>query len=244
MSLATLQRAFQAHILTGDDAVATLVEPSMRRGLPIYHHAYRAALRDVLRDTFEKTLLWLGEDSFDAAADAYVEATPSKSWTLSDYGSGFPDMLTTRFDADPEVGEIAWLDWSLRHAFAAGSIETPDAARLAAVDWETAHLTLAPHVAFRRIETNVIDVWNGLPDTPVAADKLDAPIGLVVWRNDLTPEFRSVDLVEVSALERIAAGRSFAEMCADLAEQWPIEPGVIGSLLGRWLGDAIVAVAD
>ncbi len=243
MSLAALQRAFQAHILTGDDTVVALIDPAMRRGLPVYHYAYRASLREALRDVFEKTLLWLGDDAFDAAADAYVAVTPSCSWTLSDYGAGFADVLAIRWAADPEVGEIAWLDWSLRHAFAAGALTASNAAQLAAADWETVHLTLAPHVAFRRIETNVIDVWHGLPDAPVAARRRDESIGLVVWRNDLTPEFRSADLVEIDALESIAAGRSFAETCVDLSARWPVGPETIGAMLSHWLADNIVAVA-
>jgi hypothetical protein len=242
MSLSTLQRAFQAHILTGDNAIVELVDPAMRRGLRVYHYAYRASLRETLRDTFQKTVLWLGDEVFDEAANMYVAQTPSTSWTMADYGAGFADALAISFGADPEVGEIAWLDWSLRHAFAAGALAGPDAAQLAAVDWESVRLTLAPHVAFRRIETNVIDVWNSLPEAHVAAHQLDEPTGLVVWRNDLMPEFRSAELVEIDALECIAADPSFAEMCSSLAEMRSVGADVIGALLGRWLGDAMVAV--
>lgn len=241
MSLAVLQRAFQARLMTGDDTVAALVRPTMQRGLPVYAFAYRAKLRAALRDTFEKALLWLGEDTFDASAGSYIDAVPSCSWTLSDYGDGFAEHLKQTMPADSEVEEIAWLDWGLRAAFAAGSLTPADPTALADVDWETAGLTLAPHVAFRTVETNVIDVWKGLPDAPVAATRLDAPIGLVVWRNGLTPEFRSAELLEVEALSILARGQSFATMCAALAEQGG-DAGTIGRHLSRWLDDAIVSV--
>ncbi len=240
MTLATLQRAFQAHLMTGDNSIAALVQPAMQRGLPVYAFAYRATLRAALHDTYAKTLLWLGEDTFNASASAYIDAAPSRSWTLSDYGSGFADHLCESMPDDPEVAEIAWLDWALRASFAAGALMPTDPDSLASIDWETARLALAPHLAFRSVETNVIDVWKGLPDAPVAATRLAAPAGLVVWRHDLTPEFRSADPLEVEALGILARGQSFATMCAALVEKGS---GVdkIGSYLSRWLSDRIVS---
>ncbi len=241
MNLATLQRAFQAHLMTGDDSIAGLVEPAMRRGLPVYAFAYRETLRAALRDTFEKTLLWLGEDAFDASANAYIDTVPSQSWTLADYGTGFAEHLSRTMPDDPEAAEIAWLDWALRAAFAAASLVPTNPDSLAAVDWETATLALAPHLAFRTVATNVIDLWNGLPDAPVAATLLAAPIGLIVWRDALTPEFRSAEPLEVDALGILARGQTFATMCAALAEQGA-DVGTIGTYLSRWLGDGIVSV--
>ncbi len=241
MSLATLQRAFQAHLMTGNGDIAGFVEPAMQRGLPIYAFAYRETLRAALRDTFEKTLLWLGEDAFAASATAYIDAVPSQSWTLADYGSGFAEHLSKAMPDDPEVAEIAWLDWALRAAFTAAALERADPATLALVDWETATLALAPHLAFRSVGSNVIEVWNGLPDAPVAATLLGAPFGLIVWRNALTPEFRSAELLEVDALGILARGLSFATMCAALAEKGA-DVGTIGTYLSHWLGDGIVSV--
>jgi Putative DNA-binding domain len=243
MSLAELQRAFMAHTLTGDAAVEPMVTPDHWRGLPVYSYAYRATLRAALRDTFEKTALWLGDDVFNAAADAYIDAHPARSWTLADYGDRFADHLAQAMPDDPEFAELAWLDGALRHAFAAGALRPVDQAALAAVDWETTRLTLAPHLAFCSIETNVIDVWNGLPDAPVATARLDAPIGLIVWRNDLIPQFRSADPVEIVALSLLADGHSFANMCAALEAEGHGDAALIGGLLSGWLGDRLVTVA-
>lgn len=242
MSLAELQRAFMAHTLNGDTAVVPLVTVDQRRGLPVYAYAYRATLRDTLRDTFEKTALWLGDAAFDAVAEAYIEAVPSRSWTLADYGDRFADHLARTMPDDPELAELAWLDGALRRAFSAGSLPPPDPDRLAATDWETTGLMLAPHLAFRTIATNVIDVWNGLPDAPVATARLDAAIGLVVWRNGFSPEFRSADPVEISALAMLGAGESFAAMCAALEEEADGDAAMIGGLLSIWLRDGLVSI--
>jgi len=241
MSLAQLQRAFQAHLVSGDPSIVELVVPDQRRGLPVYVYAYRATLRGALRDTFEKTLLWLGEDAFDVAADAYLDATPSVSWTLSDYGDGFAAHLARTMPADPETAEIAWLDWTLRSAFAARALPQFDPAALDAVDWESATLTLAPHLAFRTVETNVVEVWNGLPDAPVGAIRLPTAEGLIVWRNGLSPEFRNAAVLEVEALGLLRGGLNFSGMCAQLAERGG-DANVIGALLGKWLRDGVVAV--
>lgn len=239
MSLAELQRAFMAHTVSGDDTIVAMVAPDQRRGLPVYSYAYRATLRAALRDTFEKTALWLGDDVFDAAADGYIDAHPACSWTLADYGDRFANHLAQTMPHDPEFAELAWLDRSLRSAFAAGSRSELDPSALTAVDWQTTRLALAPHLSFRMIATNVIDVWNGLPDAPVATVTLYAPIGLVVWRNDLTPQFRSTDAIEISALNMLANGKSFAQMCAQLSENEGSDVERIGALLSAWLSDGL-----
>src|SRR5277367_6026658 len=133
MSLLTLQRHMRDHLLTGDHGVAGAMRGGADAGLAVYHNAYRAQLVDCLRDTYEKLFAWLGDDAFDAAALAHVEANPPRSWTLSDYGATFDTTLAAIYPDDPEVAELAWLDWTLRRTFEAADCDPIDAAGLADV---------------------------------------------------------------------------------------------------------------
>ncbi len=239
MTLATLQRALQAHITGHPSGIEPLVAPEAQRGLPVYVYAYAASLRAALRDTYEKTALWLGDEAFDAVADGYVREHPSRSWTLADYGAGLPALLDDHFPDDPEVAELAWLDWDLRHAFAASDGDRPDADALPGLDWEAARFTFAPHVAFRATRTNVAAIWNAIAqETPVEIELLDQPAGVLVWRAALSPQFRSCPGFELALLEKLRAGESFGQACAS-SDAGPDE---IGAVLAQWLADGIISV--
>src|SRR5579859_561431 len=72
MSLLAIQRSFRDHILAGIDVAFDPIKPEAMRGLAVYRHAYRAQLVACLRDTFEITWAWLGDESFDRAAYLHV----------------------------------------------------------------------------------------------------------------------------------------------------------------------------
>jgi hypothetical protein len=236
MSLATLQRAFQAHVVAGDPAVTDDVTLAGRRGLPVYAHAYRATLRDALRDTYARTALWLGDEAFDDAADRYVAETPSFSWTLGAYGHDFQNFLEREYRGDPEVAELAWLEGALRAAFAAADPGTPG--DLSAVDWDRAVLRFAPSVAARQVTTDVAAIWHALGDERAPDDyALAAPIGLVVWREGLSPQFRTADPREAALIDVLIGGARFADGCATIADA---TPDLIGGWLAAWLRGGLI----
>lgn len=240
MSLATLQRAFQAHLLDEPSALADAVTPGGRRGIPVYHHAYRATLRAALRDTFGRTALWLGDDLFDEEADRFITSVRSHSWTLADYGEAFPAALAATYAEDPEVGELAWLERSLRHAFGAAAVRTIGGDDFSSVDWETVRFDLVPSLACARVRSDLAGIWSALleeraPDHVLLASEG----GVVVWRDGSTPRFRMTDTTEVDALTRLRRHRSFSALCGHLGEAG-LDVDAIGAMLRRWIADELL----
>jgi hypothetical protein len=249
MTLAQLQRDFRAYIVNRSPAIESAIAKEARRGLAVYHHAFRANLVACLNDAYEKTAAWLGEEAFERAALGHIEAHPPTSWTLSDYGGDFDATLAARYPADPEVAEMAWLDWRLRRAFDGPDARIQDPAALAGRDWEQVVLRLAPTLALREVETNVAALWSGMAEggRPPPAEALDARRGLAVWRRDLSPQFRTLDCVEYRALERAHSGATFGEICMGVAEDVPPSEdpaAAAGGLLGRWFAEQIVIGAE
>jgi len=245
MSLLELQRQFCAHLLDAPSPIAERIAgDSGASGLAVYHHAYRAQLVACLGDTYEKLWAWLGDDAFQAAADRYVAAHPPQSWTLSDYGSAFPEMLAEVYPDDPEVAELARLDWALRRAFDGEDARPIGAADLADVDWETAMFRFTPTLQMFPIRTNCAGIWNALAldQTPPAATCLTEPTALRVWRLGLAPQFSSMDACEYDSLFRLQLGASFSELCAHLGDTLGEAQAAltIGQLLGRWLQDHLL----
>lgn len=245
MTLEQIQRDFRAYVVAGSPAIeASIAEPA-RRGLAVYRHAYRANLIACLRDSFEKTAAWLGEDAFERAALAHIEATPPSGWTLGDYGEGFDDTLAARYPADPEIAELAWLDWRLRRAFDGPDVEVEDLASSADIDWETVRFRLAPTLAVREIETNAPALWSAMADggAPPPANLLDDRQALAVWRRELSPRFRTLGEREYRALTSAGAGDSFGMICAVIAEATGAaeDPAATaGAMLAGWLAEQIV----
>ncbi len=77
--------------------------------LDIYHRAYFARLIECLRDEFPVILHALGDETFDAFALGYLQKYPSRSYTLNQLGTRFPQYLAeTRPEQDGD--EPSWPD--------------------------------------------------------------------------------------------------------------------------------------
>lgn len=251
-ALLALQSAMQAHLLHGDPAIADSIAsgPGIgpARRLRIYHHAYRMRLVDTLRDSFGHTLCYLGDEWFDEAALAHVEAHPSSHPNLRWYGADFAVSLRQRHPDDPDIAELATLDWALRGAF-----DGPDAPALALAElgtvapeaWARLVLRLHPTTARLRLQHNTLAIWHAIDQdgVPPAAQPLAEPTELLVWRRGLSPHFRSLGALEARALDLVLEGVGFSAVCERLAADFPEAELAVeaGALLRRWVEDGLLS---
>lgn len=245
MTLARLQAGLQAYILASPDdpgRVLALLDggfgmPRERRA-GIYHGAYRARLREALETVFERTWAYVGDEEFAAATARYIEAHPSTFRNLRDYGADFPGSLRQAMPADPEVAELATMDWNLHAAFDAPDrplLDTVDLAQLDEEAWAGARLLLHPSVSMAVFEWNVLQVWHALDQagTPPPVCRLERPVGHLFWRSGLAARFRSLDDDEFHALRDLASGTTFAAVCERAS------PEQAGTWLRSWIRDEL-----
>lgn len=237
MSLIEQQRMFVAEIAADDEV------PPSSLGMAIYRNAYRARLADALAVSFERTRRWVGDEMFDRAAAHYILSRPPQSWTLDAYGTDFPQVLGELFAQDPEVAELAWLEWHLQQAFAAPdrATLTPEALAstgLGEADWE--HLRLAPAagLARRSVSHDLAMLWHALADGQAPDRQLAAaePAVLLVWRKDLSPHFRLLAPDEFAALEPLLDGASFGEAAGRAGEEGLLR---FGQWFAQWLQEGL-----
>jgi len=248
MSLVEAQRAFRAYLLDQPDAglpaMPSLVPDRAVDGLAVYHNAYRAQLVAALKDSFERTWAWLGDSGFDAAARTHIAAVPPSSWTLNAYGQRFAATLDQLYPDDPEIAEIATLDWALRRAFDGPDADPINPERLAEVDWDHAVIILAPTLATIKVVTNAAVLWNAMAEgeMPPPVALLPQPATVRIWRDGLSPRFITIDESEAVALDAVRDGAGFAQLCEALAKTMGVEAAVerAGGLLGAWLGDGLI----
>ena len=240
MSLLARQTAFCAEIAAPDDGA-----PPSSPGMAIYRNAYRGRLVAALEEGFERTRRWVGDEAFGVAACHYVLAHPPRGWTLDTYAADFPALLAELFAGDPEVAELAWLEWHLQQAFAAPDRPSLDPAGLAVADhgddaWARMRFTVGADFALRTVGTDCAALWEGLAaDRPAPEDSpARRRASLVVWCQDLSPRYRLLDRAEGDALAALAAGESFGAIAAQC------DPALLGAWLARWLGEGLFAAAS
>lgn len=244
MSLHELQRRFIASLRDG----LPPADGASPAGMAVHANNYRGQLADALRDTYEKTHLWLGDEAFDNAVDPYIDAHMPRSWTLDTYGDAFAEHLDAMYPDDGEVAELAWLDATLRRAFSGADAEPIDAAVLAHADWDRAGFCFVPTLTFRHVRTNVVALWRALDDggTPPAVVVSAEKGGVRVWRRGLTTHFASMTALECDALDLALGGATFAEVCTLLVHRLGEDAAQdrAGELLRDWLADGLVVALE
>lgn len=243
MSLLALQRDFHRHLIDAPSAIDRWIgAPSP--GLKVYHNTYRAQLVDCLADTYARTHAWVGGEAFLAAMRDHIERTPPSSWTLGAYGAGFADTLSRRYPDDPEVAELAALEWSLSRAFEAADAGAMPTGAIAGIDWDRAAIVFVPSLHAVPATTNAAAIWSALAaaDMPPAATMLPERAMTLVWRQDFTPCFRTVARIEHDAIVLAAAGTGFAEICTTLVDACGETEGLAraGQMLGQWFADGLI----
>lgn len=230
MTLLAAQRAFVAEIAADDDL------PSSSLGMAIYRNAYRGRLADALAVSYERTRRWVGEEMFELAAAHYILTHPPQSWTLDAYGSAFQEALAELFADDPEVAELAWLEWHMQQAFAAPDRATLTGEALAAAqpDWESLRLAPAAGLVWREVRHDLAALWHGVADRADLA--ATDPAILLVWRKDLSPHFRLLDPAEFAALQPLLDGASFGHAASLVGEA---DLARFGQWFAQWLSEGL-----
>lgn len=243
MTLLAMQRTFRDWLVTGEDSSAAQLGGGP--GTAVYQNNYRTALVSSLAETFQRLALWLGEEAFEAAAAQYIDTRPPSSWTLDAYGEHFTDFVAALYRDDPDVRDLAAIDWTVGQVFVAPDADALHPEALAVADWETAVIRAVPSLQILPIITNADAIWLALAteDAPPSAEISAQETALLMWRQGLEPVFRRAEAHERDVLAWSAAGDGFAAICERLAASLGEDAAVstAGTMLGRWLAEGLVA---
>jgi hypothetical protein len=244
MKLAELQSEFHHWLVASSDALETCLDALAKPGLTIYQNNYRTQLVNCLQVSFPQLRTWLGDEAFLEAAIAHIDRRPPHAWTLDAYGADFGDTLQAMFPHNPDIHELAWIEWALSESFVAADADLLPNDELWKVDWNTARLRLAPSLRHHAATTNVMAIWSALQDGAELPESamLEAPGGLIVWRRDFTSRLQAIDAVGYAALLALQEDHHFDHLCEVMVEHLGEEAGVAkaGALLADWLTAGIV----
>ncbi|MGA7437822.1 MAG: DNA-binding domain-containing protein [Luteibacter sp.] len=244
MNLAALQSRFRDWLVTGDEADAAAFGATASAGLNVYQNNYRVQLMGCLEVSYPLLRRFIGEEAFRVAAVTHIDGKPPRGWTLDHYGADFADTLRSLYPHNPDLDELAWIEWMLSEAFVAANAVAMPPEALAGVDWDTAQLVLAPSVRVRHAVTNADDAWMALRDevSGVESEMLPAAAGLVIWRRDHVSRLRRADAIEVTALQALAQDGGFGALCDTLVGLLGEEAGIqrAGQWLAEWLDAGVI----
>ena len=253
MSLAELQRAMAAAVMTpltagdgmraqGTDgrdlhAVAErLIAPNSRLSaferMEIYNRQYWFRVLGSLQEDFTALRALLGGKRFDALATAYLEAHPSRSFSLRNLGAELPEWLAAHPRAagrrHAAAVDVARLEWAFVEAFDGGEHAPLTLEQIAALDGAS-RLALQPHVQLvtlgcaadelvvalhegERKQASEAGTERGNVDpAPVALPRRRRALRVAVHRADLEVYYRRLEEEEFRTLAALRDGKTLGE---------------------------------
>ena len=256
-SLVAQQRQLHAAMVGAPAAKSLLREPA-RRGplLHIYQQAYRVRLVAALRDNHGVLPRAMGDEAFDALAEAYLLAHPSRHPSIRWFGHRLADFMAAHPEHVPHPAfvDLARMEWALREAFDAADavpMTLPELAALPADDWPQRVLRFHPSVQVLSLDWRVEPAWRALQGAEDGGDEpeLDEPEAgehqLIVWRPALETRWRSVATpFEARLLSAAMQGEDFSALCTAAAEdagEAQAVPGVVGAIQ-QWVGEGLLVL--
>ncbi|MBX9756780.1 MAG: DNA-binding domain-containing protein, partial [Pseudomonadaceae bacterium] len=218
---------------------------SVEQGLSIYHHAYRARLLGVMLEDFPAVRYWLGDEQFAVLVQAYLDAYPSRHFSLRWLGEIFAEFLQQQLNPEHSAPlvELAKLEWAFTLAFDAlpgEPLSLQQMAQLPASEWPGLQVQLLPCVQRLQLHYNSVALWQAAKaegEFPPSA-RLAQPTLCLLWRHQLISQYRSFAPDEARALLGMCdAGWTFAELCEQLAEHAPVKAA---GWLKQWLSEGLL----
>jgi len=233
---------------------------SQAMGMSVYRGNYRSALMSALEDTYERTARYVGEGPFQRVAVHHAMSHPPSGWTIEEAGEGFEATCAELFGNNPEVAELAWLEWAMLQLSSAPDHEPMTAQDFAEAssgfgdaEWMGLTVQFRPRGQARVVRANLTSLWNALEegaDQVPAEPLLPAARGCIVSREGERPTFQMVDPADVRAFVAMQDGAAYGDLIGLLAGEGADAEAVqnaamqAGQMLGGWLAEGLVISLD
>jgi hypothetical protein len=214
--------------------------------LAIYHGAVRANWARALGSAYPVVRRLVGEAFFDAAAEAYGVAHPSRSGDLGAFGDRFADLLAAYGPAASlaYLPDVARLEWAVHESACAADVSPFDFAALERVPADRhGAVRLRLHPAVRLLESAhpVVAIWEAnQPGRDATPARLEGADRVLVARHGYDPVPRALARAEWALLDGLARGLTLDEACSVLGD----EAGQLQSMLVALAGEGVVCGFD
>lgn len=253
-TLANTQQNLQDYLLYGNmdglqDLVVEHPHLNIDTRLKIYFDGYRLRLIEALTDDFEKLKIIMGEERFDKLAREYIDAQPSRFFSLRDFGGNFPEFLHNHADYQhiPFLAEMAKFEWAM-----AFTLDAADAiplsmeyfSALPAEKWPELKIQFHPSVRMLQFSWDVPEIWYLIEqeEEERAPQASAMPVSWLIFRKDNRSYFRSCSEEEAWAYVYMQEQHNFAQLCEALSNRMPEDKiaAYALSILRLWLDEGLI----
>jgi hypothetical protein len=251
-ALRELQQAFSNAVFTGDaDGCAAWIRAnglSGERRLQVYRNNMYTTLTASLQASYPVVQRLVGEGFFRYAAHQYLAHHPSTAGNLHDFGGHFADFLA---DFPPAASlaylpDVARLEWACEQVYQAAETALLDLAALAAVPADQQgdlRFRLSPAIRLLASDYPVLRIWQVNQPAQTGEPVVDLAAGgdpLLIYRDsDLEVVMQPLAAGEFALLQALAAGRNFADACAEALTVQP--DGDLPAWFRRQLGQGTLS---
>lgn len=258
-TLQSQQQAFRRAVVDqpATELFATGSSDPQRR-LQIYRHAYRSRLTDALAANYPVLARALGDEAFARLALQYIAARPSRHASIRWFGDelgAFCDECGELRDGllpHPALRDLIRLEWAICGAFDAADAPLAtraDLLQLVPEAWPALRLRFHPSVGLLELDWGVEPIWQALSRDIEDGLEREVPEpranrhAIVVWRQHLTPKWRSLETVEAVCLAAALRGECFGPCCELAANRLAgiDAPATMAGWLQGWLIEGLIA---
>jgi hypothetical protein len=190
----------------------------------------------------------LGDVAFHNLVTDYLLHNPPDHFSIREAGRRLPEQLGAHpaGAVHPCAADLARFERALNDAFDAadGPVLSSSALAVRAPnEWTGLRFALHPSVRLLTCGWPVHTVRADADRGDAVCDPEPAATRLCVWRQEFTVFHRSLDEVDFSALQAVARGERFGDVCAVIGELIPADeaPRQVAAALARWLANGWIA---
>jgi len=227
--------------------------------LSVYADAYFARLIECVGEVFPMMRKFLGEETFDSFSFEYLQATPSRSYTLHHLGRHFAAWLeNSRPRAEEEAGvapasegpdwpellvDLARMEWALYETFDGPGMEgqptlkADDLLDLPPDAWDNARLQPVPCLQVFNARFPVNDFYTALRRAGPGEDvtpPAPQPSWLALTRRQYVVHRYPLTPAAHSLLDAVLNGHSLGEAVDAAANLWTESDAALGAALREW----------
>jgi hypothetical protein len=228
-------------IVLGDERL------SAEARVDIYANMYFYRILDALKEDFPATLAVLGDDNFHNLVTGYLLEYPPSEPSLHYCGQYLSKYLRDHRlrESVPYIVDLVALERSSLEVFHGPNAATlaPDSLRgIEPANWPAMKLRLQSAAQILALEWRVSKLLRAVEEGRPWHPAERSATKVLVWRRDARVYYRDLEGVEADALEAVARGVTFVEVCDIVAADAGIEDPVaaMNRMLARWLSDGLL----
>ncbi|EDP46483.1 DNA-binding domain-containing protein [Rickettsiella grylli] len=253
-ALANVQRAMQTHLMDENGKILNwLVKPvkgTLRERLAVYSNAYIWRLVDALAQEYGVLAQFLGDEAFMALAEAFIDAHPSRVYSISKFSEPFVSFLmdNTPYSEKQYLGELAQLIKALNACLEAADAPCLSVKTLAEIpeqNWPSLCFTFHPSVRYFHFNYNIYAVWQAFVQEKPRPELQKISTYCVVWRKALQSYVTSITEAEALAFMQLSRGSCFADVCEAVYDKGLMQESqtahFVANLLSKWLNNHLLS---